>query len=610
METLHRHVAPRDLPRRHAESDEEVNTARGPVEKDRYSLWLPYLNTAILTISGSPDESLGRGSLTLRCCIRRSVEEEGLIVSERYQVVIIGGGPVGVSLAVELGQRGIKVAVVERHREVGRIPKGQGLTHRSLEHFYFWNCVDEIRKARLLPEGYHIGGIIAYNNAMSEYWYDNGKARNKLHPYFFQRNERLPQYLTEEVMRARAAQIPNITFYWEHTVKTVEQHAEGVRVGATGEQWPYEDIELEADYAVGCDGTRSITNARVGIERHGTDMGKRMVLTVFSAPELNKGFERFGDKTTFLMLNPKYDGAWQFFGRVGVEASTFFFHSPVNPETEPTDTDYILSVMQEAAGFTFDAEFQHVGFWNFKVETADTYRKGRVFIAGDAAHNHPPYGGHGLNSGLEDVTNLGWKLAAMFEGWGSEALLDTYTEERRPVFLQTGEDVIAGGIKSDADWLYAHNPDVDRADFEAAWAKRIEVSDEPSSYEISYQGSSIVINPDDGAPGVHGEHTLKARGGHHLAPMTLSSGRNVFEDLGTGFTLLAFDIDDETVSGFERAASQLNVPLKVVRDSYADSRLEFESPLMLVRPDQFLAWVSNGGSIDPAAIVATAAAAG
>jgi len=92
--------------------------------------------------------------------------------------------------------------------------------------------------------------------------------------------------------------------------------------------------------------------------------------------------------------------------------------------------------------------------------------------------------------------------------------------------------------------------------------------------------------------------------------MTLSSGRNVFEELGAGFTLLAFDIDDETVSRFEHAASQLNIPLTVVRDTYADSRLEFESPLMLVRPDQFLAWVSNGGSIDPAAIVATAAAAG
>ncbi|HUY07727.1 MAG TPA: FAD-dependent oxidoreductase [Acidimicrobiales bacterium] len=529
-------------------------------------------------------------------------------MGERYQVVIIGGGPVGVSLAVELGQRGINVAVIERHREVGRIPKGQGLTHRSLEHFYFWNCVDEIRKARLLPEGYHIGGIIAYDNAMSGYWYDNGKARNKLHPYFFQRNERLPQYLTEEVMRARAAQLPNITFYWEHTVKSVDQDENGVRVGATSEQWPYEDMELEGDYAIGCDGTRSITNAKVGIERHGTDMGKRMVLTVFSAPELNKGFERFGDKTTFLMLNPKNDGAWQFFGRVGVETSTFFFHAPVDKDTKPTDTDHILSVMQEAAGFAFDAEFQHVGFWNFGIEVADTYRKGRVFIAGDAAHSHPPYGGHGLNSGLEDVTNLGWKLAAKLHGWGSEALLDTYTEERRPIFLQTGEDVIVGGIRRDAEWLNAHNPSVDRADFEGAWAERVEASEEPSDYEVNYQGSSIVINLAGGESGVHGEHLLKARAGHHLAPLMLSSGKNVFEELGTGYTLVALDISDNVVESFELAAQQLNIPLTVIRDSYADRRLEFESPLLLVRPDQFLAWVGNQSQPDAVQILATVSA--
>jgi len=308
------------------------------------------------------------------------------------------------------------------------------------------------------------------------------------------------------------------------------------------------------------------------------------------------------------MLNPKNDGAWQFFGRVGVETATFFFHAPVDKDTKPTDTEHILSVMQEAAGFAFDAEFQHVGFWNFAVEVADTYRKGRVFIAGDAAHSHPPYGGHGLNSGLEDVTNLGWKLAAKLQGWGSEALLDSYTEERRPVFLQTGEDVIAGGIQRDAEWLKAHNPEVDRADFEAAWAERVEASDEPSDYEVNYQGSSIVINPAGGESGVHGEHLLIARGGHHLAPLTLSSGQNVYEALGTGYTLIALDIANDVVAAFERAANQLHVPLKVIRDSYADSRLEFGSPLLLVRPDQFLAFAGDGSESRETEILATAAA--
>ncbi len=90
-------------------------------------------------------------------------------MDQRYQVIIVGGGPVGVALAVELGQRDISCVVVERHMTPQRIPKGQNLTHRSLEHFYFWEAVDELRAARLLPTGYPIGGITAYGDLMSDH---------------------------------------------------------------------------------------------------------------------------------------------------------------------------------------------------------------------------------------------------------------------------------------------------------------------------------------------------------------------------------------------------------------------------------------------------------
>ena len=94
-----------------------------------------------------------------------------------------------------------------------------------------------------------------------------------------------------------------------------------------------------------------------------------------------------------------------------------------------------------------------MGFWDLRVSVASGYRKGRAFIAGDAAHQHPPYGGQGLNNGLEDAANLGWKLAAKLQGWGGEVLLDSYKEERRTVFEQIGELMIAGGIDRDRSWL-------------------------------------------------------------------------------------------------------------------------------------------------------------
>ena len=103
-------------------------------------------------------------------------------------------------------------------------------------------------------------------------------------------------------------------------------------------------------------------------------------------------------------------------------------------------------LLQRAAGFKFACEFDHVGFWDLRVAVAESYRVGRVFIAGDAAHSHPPYGGFGLNNGLEDAVNLGWKLAARLQGWGGEALLNSYDAERRPIFQEIGEDFIAARI--------------------------------------------------------------------------------------------------------------------------------------------------------------------
>src|SRR6476469_6086050 len=134
-----------------------------------------------------------------------------MTMDSRYQVVILGGGPVGLALAVELGQRNISCAVVERHLTPVRIPKGQGLTNRTLEHFYFWNCLEELRAARVMPRGWPIGGITAYGNLMSPYWYRQigGTVRGPhVEQFYFQRNERLPQYCTEEVLRERLKQLP------------------------------------------------------------------------------------------------------------------------------------------------------------------------------------------------------------------------------------------------------------------------------------------------------------------------------------------------------------------------------------------------------------------
>src|SRR4029077_9713958 len=220
--------------------------------------------------------------------------------------------------------------------------------------------------------------------------------------------------------------------------------ADGVRVTIAEEGGSGREV-LQADYVGGCDGARALVREQVGIERGGTDFDQIMVLVVFRSRELHEGLKRFPERSTYRVMHPDLNGYWQFFGRIDV-GEGFFFHAPVPANTTRENFDF-HGLIQKVAGFNFACEFDHVGFWDLRVAVAERYRVGRVFIAGDAAHSHPPYGGFGLNNGLEDVTNLGWKLAAALQGWGSEMLLRSYGEERRPIFKETGEDFIASRIK-------------------------------------------------------------------------------------------------------------------------------------------------------------------
>ena len=479
-----------------------------------------------------------------------------------------------------------------------QIPKGQNLTQRTLEHFYFWGIADELRAARLMPKGAPIGEITAYGDLMSNYWHAPA-GREVVRPFYFQDNDRMPQYRMEAVLRTKLKTVPKAQALFGWTATALTQDDTGVRVAIADESGRRD--EVYADFLVGCDGARSLVREQSGIERSGTDFDRLMVLMVFRSRALHALLERFPPRSTYRVMHPDFEGYWQFFGRIDV-GEGFFFHAPVARDTRREGFDF-GAPLRRAAGTDIDFTLDYGGFWELRNAVAETYRRGRVFIAGDAAHSHPPYGGFGLNNGLEDAVNLSWKLAGVLQGWGGDGLLRSYSDERRAVFRDVAEDFIAARIQTDGEFLARYHPERDRAEFERAWAAReTDLGTRAKSYEPNYEGSPVVCGAADGISGAAGQHELAARAGHHLAPRRLSSGRDVYEELGRGFTLLAFDAADADVQALAQAAQAQRVPLTVIRDSLRDGREAYGSRFVLVRPDQFVAWTADAVPHDPAAL--------
>jgi 2-polyprenyl-6-methoxyphenol hydroxylase-like FAD-dependent oxidoreductase len=523
-------------------------------------------------------------------------------------VLIVGGGPVGLALAGDLGWRGIGCVLIEQSDGSIYQPRMDMVGVRTMEFCRRWGLVPAVESSPY-PRDYpqdniYLTSLTGYELGRERFPGIGQAAAPKESP---QRRERCPQNMFDPILREFAGSQERVTLRYRTRLVSFVQNSD--RVIATVENAETGALEeIPARYIVGCDGARSLVRETLGIRMLGNPVLTYTTNVIFRCPHLLSLHDK-GKGYRHIFIGP--EGTWSTI--VAINGRDQWRFSVIGgSDQREYRAEEIKAAIRRAVGRDFEFEILSVLPWVRRELVAECYRHGRGFIAGDAAHVMSPTGGFGMNTGIGDAVDLSWKLAATLEGWGGAGLLDSYSEERQPVGARNVAEA-SGNLRRMLS-VGAHSNIAD--DTPQGAATRATVGREFTEMMrqewftlgihlgYRYEGSPI-CRPDDTAAPADDARTYvpMARPGHRAPHAWLSDGRSTLDLFGRAFTLLGFATQPQEAAPLLEAALQQRVPLAFIALSEPKVAALYGRRFVLVRPDGHVAWRDDRIPADPMRLI-------
>jgi 2-polyprenyl-6-methoxyphenol hydroxylase-like FAD-dependent oxidoreductase len=529
-------------------------------------------------------------------------------VDSPVPVLIVGGGPVGLALAGDLGWRGIGCLLIEQSDGSIYQPRQDLVGIRTMEFCRRWGLVAAVEASpypRDVPQdNVYVTSLAGYELGRERF---PSMAADKPPAVSPQKRERCPQNMFDPILRAFAASHGSVEMRYRTRLVSFTQEADRVVAEV-------EDVErgrrypIAARFIAGCDGARSLVRETLGIAMTGNPALTYTTNVIFRCPHLLSLHDK-GAAYRFIILGP--EGTWATI--VAINGRDQWRLSIIGgAEPRELSTAEINAAIRRAVGVEFDYEIISVLPWVRRELVADQFRNGRGFILGDAAHAMSPTGGFGMNTGIGDAVDLSWKLTAVVQGWGGPALLDSYEAERKPVGARNVAEA-SGNLRRMLS--PGRNPALldkseegrrTRARLGAEFAERMRREWFTLGMHLGYRYEDSPICWPDGTQAPSDDpktYVPTARPGSRAPHAWLADGRSTLDLYGRSFTLLGLGADASEAAPLIAAAKLRRLPLSFVALDEPDVLALYARRLVLVRPDGHVAWRDDHAPTDPLAVI-------